>query len=34
VPFKQAFINSVVNKYPADCEPELLGAFTTITGES
>jgi nitric oxide reductase NorQ protein len=34
VPFKQGFINAVVNKYPADCELELLGALTTIIGEA
>ena len=34
VPFKQGFMNAVVNKYPADCELELLGALTTIIGEA
>jgi nitric oxide reductase NorQ protein len=34
VPFKQGFINAVVNKYPVDCELELVGALTTIIGEA
>jgi MoxR-like ATPase len=27
LPVEQAFVNAIINKFPADCEPELRGVF-------
>ena len=34
LPVQIAFRNAVINKFPADCEAELLGVFTSHINES